>query len=62
MTLDLAALKTSPGDYLIAFYGSAVAKYQSGETTAKDKPVPNDTVDLVMSEPIAIRVKPSEPK
>ena len=62
VTLDLAALKTSPGDYLIAFYGSAVAKYQSGETTAKDKPVPNDTVDLVMSEPIAIRVKPSEPK
>ena len=62
VTLDLAALKTSPGDYLIAFYGSAVAKYQSGETTAKDKPVPKDTVDIVLSEPIAIRVKPSEPK
>jgi hypothetical protein len=26
--LDLAALKTQPGDYLIAFYGSAVAKYR----------------------------------
>ena len=26
--LDLAALKTPPGDYVIAFYGSAVAKYQ----------------------------------
>jgi hypothetical protein len=26
--LDLAALKTPPGDYLIAFYGSAVAKYR----------------------------------
>lgn len=26
--LDLAALKTPPGDYLIAFYGGAVAKYQ----------------------------------
>lgn len=25
--LDLAALKTPPGDYLIAFYGGAVAKY-----------------------------------
>ncbi|MEZ6127265.1 MAG: PPC domain-containing protein [Planctomycetaceae bacterium] len=25
--LDLAALKTQPGDYTIAFYGSAVAKY-----------------------------------
>ncbi len=28
VTLDLAALKTTPGDYTIAFYGSAVAKYQ----------------------------------
>ncbi len=63
VTLDLAALKTPPGDYLIAFYGSAVAKYQSSlETTAKDKPVPKDTVDIVMSEPIAIRVKSAEPK
>jgi len=26
--LDLAALKTPPGDYVIAFYGSAVAKYR----------------------------------
>lgn len=26
--LDLAALKTAPGDYSIAFYGSAVAKYR----------------------------------
>ena len=26
--LDTAALKTPPGDYLIAFYGSAVAKYR----------------------------------
>jgi hypothetical protein len=27
-TLDLAALKTPPGDYTLAFYGSAVAKYR----------------------------------
>jgi hypothetical protein len=27
-TLDLAALKTPPGEYEIAFYGSAVAKYR----------------------------------
>ncbi len=27
-TLDLAALKTPPGEYMIAFYGSAVAKYR----------------------------------
>src|SRR5207342_1841026 len=26
--LNLDALKTPPGDYLIAFYGSAVAKYR----------------------------------
>ena len=26
--LDTAALKTPPGDYLIAFYGGAVAKYR----------------------------------
>src|SRR5690606_17600661 len=28
VVLDLAALKTLPGDYLIAFYGAAVAKYR----------------------------------
>lgn len=28
VTLDLAALKVQPGDYEIAFYGSAVAKYR----------------------------------
>lgn len=27
-TIDLAAMKTPPGDYLIGFYGSAVAKYR----------------------------------
>ncbi len=26
--IDLAALKTKPGDYVLAFYGSAVAKYR----------------------------------
>ncbi len=63
VTLDLAALKTPPGDYLIAFYGSAVAKYQSSqEPSAKEKSVPKDTADIVVSEPIAIRVKPAEAK
>src|SRR6185437_13871109 len=27
-TIDLAALKLAPGDYTIAFYGSAVSKYR----------------------------------
>ncbi len=63
VTLDLAALKTPPGNYLIAFYGTAVAKYQSGlEATAKEKAPSKDTVDIVMSEPIAICVKPAESK
>ncbi len=125
--LDLAALKVAPGDYLIAFYGSAVAKYRynvdavteaelalkraqdevtastaevqkltaalastpaekksaaeqtladaqakqkTAEATLKsatdklktvsDQAKERDTVDIVMSEPIAIRVKPAE--
>ncbi len=31
VVLDLAALKTPPGDYLIAFYGAAVARYRYNE-------------------------------
>ena len=63
VTLDLAALKTPPGDYLIAFYGSAVAKYQSGFNSApKEKPTTTDTVEIVLSEPIAICVKAVEAK
>lgn len=51
-TLDTATLKTPPGDYVVAFYGGAVAKYQ-------DKPgaAAKDTVDIIVSEPITIRVK-----
>lgn len=127
--LDLAALKTTPGDYLIAFYGSAVAKYRHhpevvlvaeeahrkaeqevarldaelkkladeagaappekkeenqkaiAEAMARHKSAvaalaaaaqqlktataaaqPKDIVDIVVSEPIAIRVKPAEAK
>ncbi len=122
--LDLASLKTPPGDYLIAFYGSAVVKYRYNpeavgvaeaaqkkateeaavataeverltaeaaaaasdtkaaadaavaEATVKrqtadaavaaaaakfkaanDQAMPKDTADIVLSEPIAIRVK-----
>lgn len=127
--LDTAALKTAPGDYLIAFYGGAVAKYrhnpaailsaqqvqqkaeqelraieadlkaltaasetataeEKGKSTAaveaassKQKAAsaalaaatervkavtqaaqPQDIVDIVVSEPIAIRVLPAEKK
>ena len=128
-TLDLAALKTPPGEYLIGFYGSAVAKYRrhpeavvaaqeaqqkaeqeratletaaaklieeakaapadrkaeadqaaaaavakqkeaaAAVTAAADRlkkamevAAPVDLVDIVVSEPIAIRVKPLETK
>ena len=50
--IDTAALKTPPGEYVVAFYGGAIARY-------KDTPAatPKDTVDIVVSEPITIRVK-----
>lgn len=57
-SLDLAKLKTPPGDYVIAFYGGAVAKFKAAADTAP----PQDTVDIVVSHPISIRVKPAEPK
>jgi len=127
--LDLATLKTQPGDYQIAFYGSAVAKYRynpeavldaelahkraqveatkvakeaarlareaatasadqqtnakqaadalAAEKKAADAAVaaaakrleaakkqaqPKDIVDIIVSEPITIRVKPAETK
>jgi hypothetical protein len=127
--LDLAKLKTPPGDYLIAFYGSAVAKYRynpeaviaaefahkqaqqeaadavkeserlaqeaataaadqksavekSAQAAAENKKAadaalaaaakrlqeaiqqsqPKDIVDIIVSEPIAIRVKAAETK
>lgn len=51
-TIDLAKLKTPPGEYTIAFYGGAVAKYGPGQATTKD------IVDLYVSQPIQIRVSP----
>ncbi len=108
---NLATLKTPPGDYLIAFYGSAVAKYRYNpeavsaaefahqraqqEAAAAAQEVepatpasaerkqaadaalaaaakrlqeatqqaqPKDIVDIIVSEPIAIRVKAGETK
>jgi hypothetical protein len=59
--LDLAALKTPPGDYWIAFHGGAVAKYRNNPK-ASPPDQPRDIVDIVVTEPIAIRVKPAETK
>lgn len=55
VTLDLAALKTPPGDYVVAFYGKAVAQYR-----ANPEADPKDIVDIVVSTPISIRVQPAE--
>ncbi len=48
--LDLGKLKTPPGEYTIAFYGSAVAKY-------RDRP---DLIDLAKSELEQARAKAEE--
>ena len=67
VNLDLAVLKTPPGDYQIAFYGSGVAKYVASASTqspkksaAASKPV--DTAEMIVSAPIRIRVQPAEKK
>jgi hypothetical protein len=56
--LNLAALQTPPGDYLLTFYGAAVAKYRYNHVDATS--APQDTVDIVLSTPIAIRVTSGE--
>lgn len=64
--IDTAVLKTPPGDYRIAFYGAAVAKHKpqpaANAADAKKAAAPKDIVDIVVSEPITIRVLPVENK
>ncbi len=65
--LDLAKLKTPPGEYTIAFYGNAVAKYRpqqdvGGANGQSDAVKTTDIVDIIVSQPISIRVKPAESK
>jgi hypothetical protein len=55
--LDLAALKLPPGDHWLAFYGGAVAKYRVPKTDSTAAP-PTDIVDIVVTEPIHLRVTP----
>jgi len=55
--LDLSTLKIAPGEYTLAFYGGAVAKFRS-----KPEAAPLDTVEIVVSEPISLRVTPAESK
>jgi hypothetical protein len=55
--IDLASLQLGPGEYSFAFYTGAVAKYR-----IKPDAPSQDTVDIVITEPISIRVKPTELK
>jgi hypothetical protein len=57
VTFDTAALKATPGDYLVAVYGGAVAKFR-----AKPTDNPSDIADIVVSQPIRIRVQPADEK
>ncbi len=65
--LDLGTLKSQPGEYAIAFYGSAVVKYRTNpllvDKSKQDAqpPPPQDTAEIVISEPIVLRVHPKEP-
>lgn len=56
--LDLAKLKIEPGRHMIMLYGAATAAYRP--PPAGDKPVSaTDIVDIVVSEPILLDVKPA---
>lgn len=57
--LDLATLKTPPGDYVVSFYGGAVAKYCDHATPSAS---PKDIVDIVVSEPVTVHIKPAGKK
>ena len=52
--LDLAKLKTPPGEYTIAFYGGAVQKYSRGGAK------PKDIVDIYVSDPVHVKVVANE--
>ena len=56
--LDLAKLKIEPGRHTIMFYGAVTSAYRP--PPAGDKPVPaTDIVDIIVSEPIDLDVKPA---
>jgi hypothetical protein len=57
VVIDLAKLKPAPGDHTIAFYGSGVIKHRYAEGEA-----PQDTAEIILSQPVTIRVKPAESK
>lgn len=63
--IDTAKTKAAPGEYTVAFYGSAVVKYLLSDTVnenSKTDAKPKDTVEIIVSQPIKIRVTPAETK
>lgn len=52
--IDLAALKIAPGDHVFAFHTLGICKYAyNGDKT------PKDTVDIFISDPVRLTVKPA---
>jgi hypothetical protein len=67
LTLDLATLKTAPGDYLVAFHGGAVAKYRhqpekiavaEGEKAKAEADLTTLTEELKKAEEVALGATP----
>lgn len=64
VVIDLAQLKVTPGDYQIAFIGTAVSKYVPPVLTTDSAqpnptpPAPVDIAEILISQPISIRVLP----
>lgn len=65
--IDLAQLKVKPGDYRIAFIGTAVSKYvppvlnPDAVQPNPTPPAPVDIAEILISQPINIRVLPQSP-
>ena len=58
--IDLAALKITPGDYTFAFHSLGICRYPYNPATTAANP--KDTVEILISQPIRVSVKPASPK
>jgi hypothetical protein len=54
LVLDLAAMKIAPGEYTFALQSLGICKY-----SYNDDKEPKDTVDIFISEPVRLSVKPA---
>ena len=60
VTIDLAALKTAPGEYVFALNGVGKGKYT--RNPADTKSAPKDYAEIIVSEPIRITVRAADKK